>query len=223
MNTNGLCSVARPCPLFLRGTCQKGNLCNYIHPVLPNQEPPSPGAIPPIVPDALLAPHSISSTHHASDLGVTFVAPFPPRHAFTVPVPAQQKVPHHTYSLPPYSTSTINTSLDIPTTPVMTASTSPSTSISASPTSSLVASPPQSFFHRMSDNDVQDEETDAVIGGGMRFGAIGTGIPSFTKEPMTMVHEIYTYDDDDDNDDDDQVVYMREWHLTRVFCRNQSC
>jgi len=48
----------------------------------------------------------------------------------------------------------------------------------------------------------------------MRFGVIGSGIPLFSKEPMTMVHEIYTYDDDDD---DDQVVYMRKWQPAH-FC-----
>lgn len=191
-------SAARPCPLFPRGLCQKGDLCNYIHPAFPNQAQLSPETILPVT--ATLSPQQcIPSTQER----VAFIAPFVPRHAASVPMPLQQKAPSHTYSLPPFSTSAVNTSLDIPTTPVSTCA-STSSSISASPASSLVASPPQSFFHRISDNDIQDEETDAVIGGGIRFGAIGSGIFSFTKEPMTMVHEIYTYDDDDD----DQVVYM---------------
>ena len=53
----------------------------------------------------------------------------------------------------------------------------------------------------------------------MRFGVIGSGIPFFSKEPMTMVHEIYTYDDDDD---DDQVVYMRKWQPPYFAAKRES-
>lgn len=94
-------------------------------------------------------------------------------------------------------------SFELPSTPTTT-NTSPSASISASPTSSLVASPPHSFFNRSNEYDYIDEATDA-IGGGARFGPIGSGMPYLTKE---LIHEVYTYDDDEY--DDEVIVYQRE-------------
>ncbi|KAF8313872.1 hypothetical protein DL93DRAFT_1127670 [Clavulina sp. PMI_390] len=214
-------SRARVCAMYLRGACPNGDLCNYSHPPLSPESPTSPRT--------LVSPQStgrLSAAQETFPLDVAF-ASFLPRHAQTLPSPiTPQRHSHHAFSLPLYSSASRspNNSLDIPITPTMTSSFSSATSssVSASPTSSLMASPPEAFYNRRY-SETHDEEVEAVLGGrGMKYGAIGTGIPSYTNEPVSLVHEIYTYDDDDD---DEVIVYMRESSIPRLPCffRSTSC